>query len=387
MKIYQVGGAVRDLLLGIEPKDRDWVVVGANQQELLTKGFKKVGRAFPVFLHPETKEEYALARTEKKQGEGHSGFETFFHSKITLQEDLARRDFTVNAIAIDQNGKLIDPFNGIEDLKKKLLRHVTVAFVEDPLRVLRAARFSAKLMFSIAPETMALLSIIVQSGELASLSNERIQREFMLSLQAPAPYRFFATLHDCGALSQVFSECNHIELINPRSVIYKQFKRIKNPSERDYLILLAVYISTLKKNKEIFDFLKLVKRLKFSKLIQEQVAIATEHWQIIVNASNSSSHSTLELLKKTDAFRRVTRFKQILVSLRAIIPTRGNDNKENQSLRFLEYIVDNPVSIKKFLKNNSVESTKSHQIQLIIDQKRREAIDQARELFFHNRQN
>ena len=132
MRIYQVGGAVRDILLGIKPKDRDWVVVGAKQEELLAKGYKKVGRAFPVFLHPQTKEEYALARSEKK-GKGHQGFELDFHAKITLEEDLAR-DFTVNAIALDKNGKFIDPFGGIDDLNKKLLRHVTDAFSEDPLR-------------------------------------------------------------------------------------------------------------------------------------------------------------------------------------------------------------------------------------------------------------
>ena len=169
MQTYLVGGAVRDKLLDIPIKDRDWVVVGATPEEMLDKGFKPVGKDFPVFLHPETKEEYALARTERKSGKGYKGFTFHTSPDVTLEDDLQRRDLTINAIAEDEHGVLIDPYGGAADLKEKMLRHVSPAFVEDPLRVLRIARFAASLGFKIAPETMALLKDISESDELEAL--------------------------------------------------------------------------------------------------------------------------------------------------------------------------------------------------------------------------
>ena len=384
MQIYQVGGAVRDILLGIEPKDRDWVVVGAEQEELLAKGYKKVGRAFPVFLHPQTKEEYALARSERKKGKGHQGFELDFHAKITLEEDLARRDFTVNAIALDKNGKFIDPFGGIDDLKKKLLRHVTDAFSEDPLRVLRAARFSAKLEFTIAPDTKNLLAKIVSSGELSTLSEERIQRELVLSLQTMAPHNFFKTLDDCGALSKLLPECNLTKLTDPKCEVYKYFKKLNKPSERNYLILLAIYIAKTEEIQSIGSFSKLASRLKFSKVIQEQISIASENWNEIVNASKASTNSVLSLLKKTDAFRRVTRFKQILASMKAM--TSGYGNRLDESLLFLNHIIDNPVSVKKNLKTEKNVTEKTiDEIKITLDKKRKEQIEKARSSYIAKR--
>ena len=204
MKTYLVGGAVRDQLLGLPVRERDWVVVGARPEELLSAGYQAVGKDFPVFLHPETKEEYALARTERKTGKGYHGFECHFSTEVTLEEDLARRDLTINAIAQDQAGILIDPYQGQVDLANKTLRHVTEAFKEDPLRVLRVARFAARfnyIGFSIAPETKALMQEIAASGELLTISRERVWREFERALQSQSPGIFLRVLEECGALA------------------------------------------------------------------------------------------------------------------------------------------------------------------------------------------
>jgi len=206
MKIYRVGGAVRDRLLGRPVQDIDWVVVGSTPEEMTAQGFRPVGNDFPVFLHPETNAEYALARTERKSGRGYKGFTIHSAPDVTLEEDLRRRDLTINAMAEDEHGNLVDPFNGRADLEQMLLRHVSPAFVEDPLRVLRVARFAARFAFAIAPETMRLMGRIAEAGELADLVPERVWTETERALGEPHPERFFATLRKCGALKQVFPE-------------------------------------------------------------------------------------------------------------------------------------------------------------------------------------
>ena len=216
MKTYLVGGAVRDRLLGLTPGDRDFVVVGATPEMMEAAGFKTVGKDFPVFLHPQTGEEYALARTERKSGRGYRGFTVLADPSVTLEEDLARRDFTINAIAqqLDDHGEpladgLVDPFGGARDVEARVLRHVGPAFVEDPLRVLRAARFMARLAphgFSVAPETMALMREMVAGGELAELTPERVWQELRRALASAAPSAFLRTLHECGALAVVLPE-------------------------------------------------------------------------------------------------------------------------------------------------------------------------------------
>ncbi|TKF79051.1 multifunctional CCA addition/repair protein [Vibrio kanaloae] len=206
---YLVGGAVRDKLLNIDSYDRDWVVVGSTPQEMKSLGFSAVGKDFPVFLHPKTKEEHALARTERKSGSGYTGFECYFAPDVSLEEDLMRRDLTINAIAQDDKGQLYDPYNGQKDLSERVLRHVSDAFVEDPLRVLRVARFAAKLHhlnFTVAPETMVMMSEIVQSGELAHLTAERVWQEWHKSLSTPHPEVFLSVLRECGALAVVLPE-------------------------------------------------------------------------------------------------------------------------------------------------------------------------------------
>ncbi|MGF1752884.1 multifunctional CCA addition/repair protein [Vibrio makurazakiensis] len=209
LQIFLVGGAVRDQLLDINSYDKDWVVVGSTPEKMLQLGFTAVGKDFPVFLHPKTKQEHALARTERKSGSGYTGFECHFAPDVTLEEDLMRRDLTINAIAQDDSGKLFDPYNGQKDLNDRVLRHVSDAFIEDPLRVLRVARFAAKLKhlgFTVAPETMTLMSEIVNSGELSHLTAERVWQEWHKSLSTLNPEVFISTLHECGALEVVLPE-------------------------------------------------------------------------------------------------------------------------------------------------------------------------------------
>ena len=206
-QVYLVGGAVRDQLLGLPVKERDWVVVGADEGILLTQGFKRVGRSFPVFLHPKTREEYALARTEKKVGVGYQGFICDFHPQVTLEDDLQRRDLTINAIAKTPEGKLIDPYGGMEDIKNKRLRHVSLAFAEDPVRILRVGRFMARLAplgFTVAPETLALMQQMVAAGEVDALVPERVWQEMERALGEADPTQFFEVLRACGALSRLF---------------------------------------------------------------------------------------------------------------------------------------------------------------------------------------
>jgi len=213
VKTYLVGGAVRDGLLKLPVKDKDWVVVGATPDMMLEQGYQQVGRDFPVFLHPESREEYALARTERKSGSGYTGFVTWSTPDVTLEQDLQRRDLTINAIAQDEEGRYIDPYQGRQDLEKRLLRHVSDAFIEDPLRVLRVARFAARyahLSFRIADETMALMREMAAGGELAHLTAERVWKETENALRARNPQVYFQVLRDCGALAVLFPEIDNL---------------------------------------------------------------------------------------------------------------------------------------------------------------------------------
>jgi tRNA nucleotidyltransferase (CCA-adding enzyme) len=208
MQVYRVGGSVRDELLGLPVVDRDWVVVGATPEEMVGAGYLPVGQDFPVFLHPQTREEYALARTERKSGRGHRGFRFHAAPDVTLEEDLRRRDLTVNAMARDESGRLIDPYSGSADLAARTLRHVSDAFAEDPLRVLRVARFAARLGFEVAPETLALMRKIAESGELETLTPERVWQEIARGLMTSHPSRMFNVLRACGALAVVLPEAD-----------------------------------------------------------------------------------------------------------------------------------------------------------------------------------
>ncbi len=255
MQVYLVGGAVRDQLLGRPVGDRDWVVVGGTPEEMEQQGYISVGRHFPVYLHPDSKEEYALARTERKQGRGHRGFVVHAAPDVTLEQDLSRRDLTINAIAQDADGQLIDPFHGSDDIQAKCLRHVSEAFAEDPLRVFRVARLAAQLPdFSVAPATQTLMTDMTNAGELKDLSAERVWQECLKGLAAPAPARFFEVLSACGGLKDWFAEVEVQKL---------QF------ATHDALLRFA----ELPLNEQ--DFVSLSQRLKVPKSFQE-VAL---HWQ------------------------------------------------------------------------------------------------------------
>ncbi|MCW7548402.1 multifunctional CCA addition/repair protein [Photorhabdus sp. APURE] len=213
MRVYLVGGAVRDRLLNFPVNERDWVVVGGTPEELLSQGYQQVGKDFPVFLHPKTHEEYALARTERKSGQGYTGFTCYAASDVTLEDDLQRRDLTINAIAQTPAGELVDPYHGVDDLNNRILRHVSDAFFEDPLRVLRVARFAARfahLGFTIAPETQALMSNMAINGELSALTPERVWKETEKALTTHSPQVFFQVLRDCGALAVLFPEIDNL---------------------------------------------------------------------------------------------------------------------------------------------------------------------------------
>ncbi len=211
MQTYIVGGAVRDELLGLSVQDRDYVVVGGTPEVMEANGFKPVGKDFPVFLHPRTHEEYALARTERKTGSGYKGFSVYASPEVTLEEDLARRDLTINAIAKDTDGKLIDPFNGLADIQSKTLRHVSKAFAEDPVRILRVARFAARFTeFAVAPETSKLMQQMVTAGEVDALVAERVWQELAKGLMEAKPSRMFEVLRTCGALEKILPELDKL---------------------------------------------------------------------------------------------------------------------------------------------------------------------------------
>jgi tRNA nucleotidyltransferase (CCA-adding enzyme) len=225
LRSYLVGGAVRDRLLGRPPGDRDWVVVGATPEQMIARGFKPVGRDFPVFLHPQTHEEYALARTERKSARGYRGFVVDADPEVTLEQDLARRDFTVNAIAQNSDGTLVDPFGGARDLEARLLRHVSPAFIEDPVRVLRAARFMARFAdagFSVAPETLDLMRAMVANGEIDHLVPERVWQELTRALAEPRPSAFLATLRAAGALAKVLPEVDALYGVPQRAEFHPE---------------------------------------------------------------------------------------------------------------------------------------------------------------------
>lgn len=225
MKAYLVGGAVRDHLLGRTPGDRDWVVVGSTPEAMHAAGFRAVGRDFPVFLHPQSNEEYALARTERKSGRGYRGFVVDADPGVTLEQDLLRRDFTINAIAQDGDGNLIDPFDGAADIERRLLRHVSAAFAEDPVRILRAARFMARfapLGFTVAPQTRDLMAAMVAAGEVDHLVPERVWQELERALREPRPSAFVRTLHECGALARILPEVDALYGIPQRAEFHPE---------------------------------------------------------------------------------------------------------------------------------------------------------------------
>ncbi len=324
MKTYLVGGAVRDQLLGLEPGERDWVVVGATPEELLAAGYRQVGRDFPVFLHPETHEEYALARTERKSGRGHHGFAIDASPDVTLEQDLARRDLTVNAMARADDGSIVDPYGGRRDLEARLLRHVSPAFTEDPLRVLRVARFAARfahLGFRVADETMELMRAMVAGGELETLVPERVWQELQRALESPAPLRFFEVLGDCGALEPVLPELAPLFGERARGPGPGALEAAAGRSDEP-AIRLAALTHPLDPDGAL---MALSQRLPIPKQWSELARLVARWCPRCDQADTSGPEQWWELLSGCDALRRPERFESLLQSCEAIAASRGDE--------------------------------------------------------------
>ncbi len=303
MTIYLVGGAVRDQLMGLAVRERDWVVTGSTPETMLKQGYRPVGKEFPVFLHPETREEYALARTERKISKGYQGFTFYTDPEVRLEDDLARRDLTINAIAQDENGKLIDPYHGQRDLQDKIFRHVSPAFAEDPVRILRLARFACRFPdFSIHPSTLALMKDMVIDGEVDALVSERVWQELHRALDYEKPTRFFTVLNDCGALEKLFPEI---------SIKGKGFKLLASmTSNVSALQRFAILTHDLS-----LDALKrLNQRYRLPKDYMELATLLIRFGKVTAELNVRDGEAILNLLERSDAIRREQRFIDFLTA-------------------------------------------------------------------------
>lgn len=377
MKIYLVGGAVRDNLLNIPVVDRDWVVVGATPADLLARGYQQVGKDFPVFLNPETHEEYALARTERKSGQGYTGFTCYAAPDVTLEEDLLRRDLTINAIALGADGELIDPYHGQADLAARVLRHVSAAFGEDPLRVLRVARFAARfahLGFTLAAETRALMQQMAESGELAALTAERVWKETEKALQSQSPQVYFQVLRDCGALQVLFPEIDalfgvpapekwHPEIDTGVHTLMTLTIAAQLSSEVD--IRFAALCHDLGKGKtppELWPHhyghgpagVKLVEalcqRLRVPNPMRELAKLVAEYHDLIHTVNKLRPETLLKLFDAIDVWRKPQRLEQMILTSEA--DARGRTSFENNPYPQGDYLrqayqVANSVSVKE----------------------------------------
>ena len=313
VKTYTVGGAVRDELLGLPVKDRDYVVVGATPEEMTRLGYKPVGKDFPVFLHPKTHEEYALARTERKTARGYKGFQVYAAPDVTLEEDLSRRDLTINAIARDEAGRIIDPYGGAEDLKRGVLRHVSPAFAEDPVRILRAARFSARFGFKLAPATLRLMRGMVEAGEADALVPERVWQELAIGLMEAAPSKMFALLRSCGALSRVLPE---LAVAWSERAQYARSQRALDYAAargRSLEVRYAVLACALAGDEAPEGALRRMSaRLRAPSDCAELALLALRQREQIALGSKLGAEAIVSLLQACDAWRRPARFEQLL---------------------------------------------------------------------------
>ncbi len=310
MEVYLVGGAVRDELLGRAVVERDWVVVGATPAELERLGYRPVGRDFPVFLHPQTHEEYALARVERKTGPGYHGFETRSAPDVTLEADLRRRDLTINAMARAADGRLIDPYGGQADLQARLLRHVSAAFVEDPVRILRLARFAARfapLGFTIAPATQALLQRMVAAGEADALVPERVWRETERALAEPSPEVYFDTLADCGALAVILPELAW-------NAAARQALRAAVALNGTVPVRWAALLAALPPA----AIQACCERLRVPTPLRELALLGARLHRRIAAGATLTANDLLELLEQADAVRRPERFAALLLAAQAL---------------------------------------------------------------------
>ena len=347
MQVYLVGGAVRDALLNRKVVERDYVVVGATPEEMLSQGFTQVGKDFPVFLHPKTQEEYALARTERKSGKGYTGFVCDASSSVTLEEDLLRRDLTVNAIAQDNYGKLTDPYGGKKDLENRVLRHVSEAFSEDPLRVFRVARFATRyayLGFTIATETMALMQSMAQSGELSTLSAERVWQETKRSLLEKTPHVFFTVLNQAHGLNDWFTELESnldtalatlktaVDLEKAKNESFVKDTGSETPlpdSSNSETTRLITRFTALLTHLNEEEAKQLCSRLKVQNQVSEIVILACKFKDFLLTMQNSPA-DLLALFNGCDAWRREERFLLLLSAFAPYAHSKGVDWQEQQ---------------------------------------------------------
>jgi len=364
MEVYLVGGAVRDEQLGLPVKERDWCVVGATPDELLSKGYRQVGKGFPVFLHPETNEEYALARTERKTGAGYHGFEFQTSPDVTLEADLSRRDLTINAMARDADANLIDPFDGMADLEHRVLRHISDAFSEDPVRILRTAKFKARfagLGFELAGETLDMMAQMVSDGEADSLQADRVWQETEAALAGPNPHLYFQVLRDCGALAVVFPELDalfgvpqppqwhpEIDCGLHALMVLEQSAKLSD----DIAVRFAALVhdlgkaTTAKENlpshpgherRSVTLVNKMSKRLPVPRACRELGVLVAEYHAHCHRAFELRPQTILKLLKEIDGFRRPERFRKFLLACEADARGRtGFEDKPYPQAAYLE---------------------------------------------------
>jgi tRNA nucleotidyltransferase (CCA-adding enzyme) len=324
MKVYCVGGALRDELLGLAVQDRDWVVVGASPDDLIAQGYTPVGKDFPVFLHPQTHEEYALARTERKTGPGYRGFEVRFDATVTLEDDLLRRDLTINAMAREADGLLIDPFHGQRDLVLRLFRHVSPAFTEDPVRVLRVARFAARFVdFEVAPETLVLMRSMAAAGELSALVPERVWQELARGLMAEQPSRMFDLLQEAHALPVLFE---------PLALAWRErdLGRFVDRSALAGLSLEQRYAVLCHRLGE--GILALSQHWRVPSECRDMAQLLSREAAALRNSEEASPEALLQLLESVDAKRKPERFEAILAASQIIMPFKTSRLKKAQWL-------------------------------------------------------
>ena len=400
MKIYLVGGAVRDSLLNLEVKDKDFVVVGSTPAQMLELGYQQVGKDFPVFLHPKTKQEHALARTERKTGSGYAGFTVNASQEVSLEEDLLRRDLTINAIAQDELGNVVDPYCGQQDLNNRVLRHVSEAFIEDPLRVLRVARFAARfadLGFSIAPETLALMSQISQSGELQALSAERVWVETEKALSYNQPQVYFEVLKQCGALEAIFPEIHALfgvpqpEKWHPEIdtgihtlMVLEQAAKLTN----DKLIRFAALVHDLGKavspkahlpkhhghgQKGMAIIKQLCLRLRVPNDYRDLSVLVSDLHQNVHTAFELKPATILKLFDKMDVWRKPQRLPQLLLACKADI--RGRTGFEEHDYPQMDFLLQCfQIASKVDVKNIIDAGNKGSQIKQELQRQREQSI-------------
>ena len=389
MQIYLVGGAVRDKYLNIPIKEKDWCVVGSSSNDLIEMGFKAVGKDFPVFLHPETKEEYALARIEKKIGPGYHGFSFLTSKEVSLQDDLKRRDLTINAMAIDNEGNLIDPHHGLNDLENKILRHVSNSFREDPVRVLRVAKFSARFYkkgFIIHPETLKMMKSMSKQGEIQNLVGDRVWKETEEALSSGDSHIFFRALQDCDALRIIFPEFYELDSSSKSNstkiqekytfeILEHSSNNTNNPAINFSILVFDILKSRHKSSNAMQQAHKtlareLKNRLPIPSNFIDVSSLLIQFTELIENTVSLSPDSILMFLENADAFRRKKRFEEFLDAHRII----SKKNKCSSSIILIKNIIEacdaipmkkvigdesNPKIIKEKVRKSRIEAIKS----------------------------